>query len=583
MTNSSRRFVPSRSPRPRLLRILALCLASLAALPALAITVTSPQSSGTTTGAIFVGQAACVANTSYQFNYDLGSGLPGTGDTVALAVVHSAADCNALPLTGAGDQSVGSPSQTTQTGMYTTTAAALELAQTADGGLIGGCSDTTHTSSSPYTTYFCVIDKPALSTSTPTVGSIAVNFSLVPPTTPTSVGAESGDSHLKVSWTAGNAAENILTYQVFAAPKGIAPSLAQAPAATTTGLSADVTATDDGTALTNGSDYDLYVRAQDVYLNYSGLSSATTARPLAVDDFYNHYRGQGGSAQGGGGCSTGGTASFFAALILGVGLWSRRRRGSAKGFGNGRGMGGFLGLSLGLGLFALAPEARAQSQYGAGPRRLMISLKLDRYDPKVDSERDLNGATPYLDIFGTRKPFRFQIEGDWEIAHPLGTVLLGLTAGYWQNIGKGYLHDKQVASTDTALLDILPFGLVATYRFDYLADQLRWFPLVPYAQAGLQSALWASFNGRGSVSRRAGDGGNGRGSGWTYGYTTALGVAFALDALDPSLSREAYNDTYIQRTSIFAEYAWTRLDDFGHKHPLILTDRGWRFGLSVEF
>ena len=579
------RFVLSLAPG------LALSLTLLAPLSARAITVTSPQSSGTSSAAIYIGHEACLANLSYQFNYTLDV-APNTGDQITLAIVHTASDCSVAPIVGAGDQQVGSPSQTSQTGSYSATAGALALAQTADGGLAGGCNDTTHTSSSPYTTYFCVQNKPAatLTTTTPTFGSLAVNFSLVPPTEPASVGAESGDSHLRISWAAGNSSENILMYQVFVVPKGGAVDLNTTPtkvSATTTGFSADTSATQDGTALVNGTAYDVYVRAQDVYLNFSSLSVPVSALPLAVDDFYNHYRSVGGSALGGGGCSTGGgagLAGWIGALVLSAGLWTRRRKLFAKGRAGSVGRKGFIqsGL-LGLSLFFLAPGAQAQSQYGAPPRRLMISFKLDRYDPKIDSEKGLNGATPYLDIFGTRKPFRFQIEGDWEIAHPFGSFLLGLTAGYWQNIGKGYLHDKQTPSTDTALLDIIPFGLVATYRFDYLADRFRWFPLVPYAQAGLQGALWSSFNGTGNVSRRPDPGGNGRGSSWTYGYTTALGLSFALDAIDPSLSREAYNDTYIQRTAIFAEYGWTRLDDFQHHHPLILSDRGWRFGLSLEF
>ena len=35
--------------------------------------------------------------------------------------------------------------------------------------------------------------------------------------------------------------------------------------------------------------------------------------------------------------------------------------------------------------------------------------------------------------------------------------------------------------------------------------------------------------------------------------------------------------------TLFAEYGWTRLDDFHRGHPLILSDRAWRFGVSVEF
>jgi hypothetical protein len=94
-------------------------------------------------------------------------------------------------------------------------------------------------------------------------------------------------------------------------------------------------------------------------------------------------------------------------------------------------------------------------------------------------------------------------------------------------------------------------------------------------------ALWASYSGTGSVSKDLQRGG--RGSGWTSGYTAALGFALNLDAIDPELAREAYVSTGIQRTSLFAEYAWTQLDNFHKAGALILSDRAWRFGLAVEF
>lgn len=579
---------------PRLL-LLAALFAPLAARAQ--ITVTSSLNSGTSAQAINIGHDDCVANINVDFAYNLG-GAPAAGSAISFIIAHAASDCSVAPVVAAGDVQVGSPSQTATTGAYNSTPGALELNGGAPdgGGLVDGCNDTTHTSSSPYTTNFCVqVKTTPLLGGTPTVtyGSIPINFSMRPPTQPTGVAAESGDSHAKVSWAAGNSSETILKYQVFVVPTGATVDLTK-ESGDTSGLSIDATQTDDGVGLANDTSYDVYVRAQDVFKNYSAVAKGAPVTPKAVDDFYNHYRNSGGSAVGGGGCSTGGAAGWIAALALLAALWARRRNpelagklgGKASGKFSGKFSGkaprGFLGGLFALAALTAAPAARAQSQYDAPPRRLLLGFKLDRYDPKIDSEKDLNGATPYLDVFGTRKPLRFQIEGDWEIAHPFGSFLLGLTAGYWQNIGKGIQHDTGAPASDTALLDVLPFGLVATYRLDYFTDHVRWFPLVPYAQAGLSAALWSSFSGTGKVSRRPGDG-NGRGSAWTYGYTTALGVALALDALDPSLSREAYNDTYIQRTSIFAEYGWTRLDDFRHKHPLILSDRGWRFGLSLEF
>jgi len=71
----------------------------------------------------------------------------------------------------------------------------------------------------------------------------------------------------------------------------------------------------------------------------------------------------------------------------------------------------------------------------------LIGFKLDRYDPKVDSEPGLTG-TPYHDVFGTRRPLRYQLEFDWEVAHPFGALLIGATAGFWQNYGKAILRSS---------------------------------------------------------------------------------------------------------------------------------------------
>ena len=225
------------------------------------------------------------------------------------------------------------------------------------------------------------------------------------------------------------------------------------------------------------------------------------------------------------------------------------------------------------------------------PRRWLVGFKIDRYDPQIDSEKGLT-AQPYHETFHGRAPLRYQVEVDYQVLHPFGAILVGGTAGYWQNVGKGIygsdytdpdtgaVHRTGDPSGDTARLDVVPFGAMLTYRFDWFADQYRWLPVVPYAQAGVQAALWAAHNGTGSISSPSS---GGHGSGWSYGYTTALGIALDLGAIDASLAREAYVGTGIQRTSLFAEYGWTRLNDFGKSGALILSDRAWRFGLSVEF
>ena len=342
----------------------------------------------------------------------------------------------------------------------------------------------------------------------------------------------------------------------------------------------DVTAIDSA-ALKNDVTYAFAVRGIDSFGNTSLVSDVFFGTPKAIDDFYNHYRGSGGENQGG--CATLGNAGWIVAL-LGLALLFRRKRSGAALL---------LAATIGAGAGARAEEERfskSEERFLKAderpPRRLLFALKIDRYDPQIDTEAGLvaQAARPYHDIFHGRAPLRWQLEVDWQVAHPFGALLIGGTVGYWQNISKGLNHETGLPSDDTALLDVVPVGLIATYRFDWPADRFN-VPIIPYAQLGLQKAYWASFNGRGDVSRfrsAPADSGD-RGSGWTTGWTSALGFALALDWLDPSLAREAFNDIHLQRTSLFAEYGWTNLTGFGKSKALILSDRAWRFGLALEF
>lgn len=514
---------------------------------------------------IYIGRNNCKTQI-INFNWDVGAGNPVAGSEVDILHVRSASTCSSTTVSSPDTDTIA-PSQA-ETGADQVKASDLILDQS-DAGLANGCDNTDRPSSNPWTTYYCVQLKPSTAFGfggSPTFASIPVSFAMANPTPPTGLAIDEGDQHLKVNWTVGDANEKISSYDVHVLEPDAGLDLSKVAEHVSSSTNADVTKTDDGQDLQNDVTYSVSVVATDVFGNTSDPSASASGTPKQVLDFYNLYRQEGGSAGGGGGCSSAGAATWIALAVLLTGLLARRKKGAA--------------LLVGLGL--LAPAAHAEWRAPARTdRKLLVGLKIDRYDPKVDSEAGLSGA-PYHEIFGTRAPLRWQLEVDWEAAHPFGSLLLGVTAGYWQNFGKGRLaSDVTQPSSDTTLLDVVPFGLIATYRFDWLADRWERFPLIPYAQVGLQRALWASFSGTGAVSKDTVRGG--RGSGWTNGYSTALGVAFALDALDPSLAREAYVDAGIQRTSLFAEYGWTRLDGFRKGGVLILTDRAWRFGLSMEF
>jgi uncharacterized protein (TIGR03382 family) len=539
------------------------------------VTLSSDQSSGTSPQ-IYVGRAACKTKV-INFSWDVGSGHPLTGEEVDIIHARSGSACSSTSVT-APDTDTAATSQSEKSG-EAVNAKDLILDST-DGGMAGGCDNTTTSSASPWTTHYCVQLKSTSAVGGTTVGSFAVipvNFATKDPTPPTGVVITPGDQHMKVNWSAGDTAENIATYDVHVLLPDGGGTGTNPSAHVSSATNADVTATDDGTQLQDDVPYSVNVVANDAYGNNSAPSVSVSGTPIHILDFYNLYRTEGGGATGGGGCSSTGAGVWIAALALIAGLLARRRSAARKAGG----------AALVAGLSLLAPAARAEWHApDRPPRFLLVALKLDRYDPQIDSEAAFAALNPndrpYHQIFHGRAPLRWQLEVDWEIAHPFGSLLLGATVGYWQNIGKGLAADTKLPSGDTALLDIIPFGLVATYRFDWLADRWIRFPLIPYVQAGLMRALWASFSGTGAVSNDNKQGGHG--SGWTYGYTSAIGFALNLDSIDPELAREAFVDAGIQRTSLFAEYGWTQLDDFSKgSNTLILSDRSWRFGLSMEF
>jgi hypothetical protein len=558
---------------------LALCAAALLVpLAARAqITLSSDQSSGTSPQ-IYIGKAACSTKV-INFSWDVGLGHPTIAEEVDIINARSSSTCSS---TTSGitspDRVKPAPSQTEKSGEAVN--AKDLILDSADGGAFpGGCDNTDRSSASPYTTYYCIQLKPTGALGgTPLSAFIPINFATKPPTPPVNLVITPGDQHLRVDWSPGDTGEKLDSYDVHVlladgGGVGTGPSAHVSSAST----NADVTATDDGTRLQDDVPYQLQVVANDAYGNVSQPSAPVPGKPIHILDFYNEYRRQGGSATGGGGCSSTGAAAWIATLALIAGLLARRRSSARKKAG---------GAALIAGLALLAPAARAEWRVpDRPPRFLLVGLKIDRYDPRIDSEAAFAGTPPndrpYRRIFRGRAPLRFQLEVDWEVAHPFGSLLLGATVGYWQNFGKGLDAATLVPSGDTALLDVIPFGAIATYRFDWLADRWPRFPLIPYAQVGLMRALWASFSGTGAVSRDAVRGG--RGSGWSSGYTSALGFAFNLDAIDPELAREAFVDAGIQRTSLFAEYGWTFLDGFHSANTLILSDRAWRFGLSMEF
>lgn len=542
------------------MRIASALLAALTPLAASAVTLTVNGFSQE----LRIGAKDC-KSLQLVASWDLQTTPTGTDRVRLIGARNGSGACSSTSATTLPDQTFLDRPPTAQTESTTVSAQAMVLSSS-DAG-VQPCDDpdvASRSSANPLTNMLCV-QYSLTSGGSASTASVNVKYALAPPFPPIGIGVAPGDGHLKLNWSPGDPAEIIVQYDVHVEPEigGVDGGVA----ATVTSAHADVSTTDDGQPLQNDAGYFITIVATDSYGNVSQPSIEVLGIPVATADFYSHYRDQGGSARG---CASGGASIWIAGIAIALALLFRRRSKARNG------------ASLVALLAVLAPAAHAVES--ERQPRFLMGFKIDRYDPKVDSERGLTG-TPYHDVFGTRKPLRYQLEFDWEVAHPFGALLVGATVGFWQNYGKAILRSSPPGSPqpsqDTTVLNVFPFGLIATYRFDWLANRWSRFPFIPYAQAGLMRALWMSYNGKGDVSSDPVNGGRGRG--WTNGYTAALGLALSLNVIDVELAREAYLDTGIQRTSLFAEYGWTFLNNFNRGGALILNDRAWRFGLAVEF
>lgn len=234
-------------------------------------------------------------------------------------------------------------------------------------------------------------------------------------------------------------------------------------------------------------------------------------------------------------------------------------------------------------VLGVAGEARAlelgtpasQHPYRS-PQNFALELRFSPYEPQIDEEPGLKGQ-PYRDTFGDNPRLFVGLELDWQtlrIPH-LGTLGPGLGAGM-VSMSRNVRTASGRESGDETSLDIYPFYAVGVLRADVLWRDLG-VPLVPYAKAGVAMALWRAANS-GGTSEAAGI----KGKGDSWGTNVAVGLAFALDAIDPGASRNMDNATGINNTYVYFEQYWLSLDGFGGGDLRVGT-KTWAMGLAFEF
>jgi hypothetical protein len=235
-------------------------------------------------------------------------------------------------------------------------------------------------------------------------------------------------------------------------------------------------------------------------------------------------------------------------------------------------------VAAGLTLLALGAATPA---YAQSSQESALELKLGIYQPQIDSEAALKGATPYKDFFKNGTILLFEAEYDYQFFHAFGSLALGLSAGYGEIYGHGVYSqgpNKGQTSGDLTALKVFPLHVLAIYRFDVLALRYH-IPLVPFAKLGLDPDFYEITNGTGGQSV---DTEGKKGIGFDWGWEGDLGLAFLLDVLDPDLARDFDLDVGINHSYLFGEWSYTSVNDFGGK-ALTLSDQFFKFGIALEF
>ncbi len=163
-----------------------------------------------------------------------------------------------------------------------------------------------------------------------------------------------------------------------------------------------------------------------------------------------------------------------------------------------------------------------------------------------------------------------QLEIDRQVLHRGGTLAVGVGVGYFRATAASLAADLKTRTGDQTGLRLIPLSASLVYRADTLRERFG-SPLVPYAKAGLDCALWRASN----TARPSTDG-------KTLGWHAAAGVTLDLAFVDPESARTLDRDTGVNQIAVFFEVARAALDGLGSGAALHVGDTTWFAGLMLE-
>ncbi len=387
-------------------------------------------------------------------------------------------------------------------------------------------------------------------------GKIVVDT--VRPSAPSGLEAAATENKIEVSFE-GVSDDDVSRYTVFWSENGFdggsvpdTDSLSSAPIGDQT--SGDVTVD-----LDPGSTVFVGVAARDENGNYSVLSGAVEVSVVETNDFWESYKGAGGSEEGG--CSTAaGPTNLWPLLLLGFVVVGRRRRRRE-----------LLATALLVGALAAPSLASAESKtYGA------LGLKAGTYYPNIDEE--FGGEGPFSETFGTKNLLIGELELVGWIYQGIGKAGLGGSVGFSKVKGSAFVVDPDADGIEeTTTFGIIPLRAFAAYRFDWLAQHTK-VPLSLELEAGLDFYRWRIADAAGDTAEFDGQ----TGSGWKRGWHWGAQLQLLLDFIQPAAAAAMDMHWGVNNSYFFVEYLSTKVDNFG-QDGFDLSDNLWLFGLNFEF
>ena len=234
------------------------------------------------------------------------------------------------------------------------------------------------------------------------------------------------------------------------------------------------------------------------------------------------------------------------------------------------------------------------------PQRFVLEVKFGPYLPEIDRNYGGPGLGPYAKVYGEtddrdeatgqpKKGIYGAVAFEYQIVNLAGPLGIGFQWSMFRDKAQALLAEPPAegsvrSAADSTRFAVMPIALQAVYRFELLADRFR-IPIVPYGKFGLNYSFWWSKNGSGDIStiKDANDKVIDKARGGAWGFQSNVGGMLRLDWLERGEARNLDRITGINHTYVFAEWQFSRVNNFGRKNSISLGDSTWLVGLAIEF